>query len=116
MSPWVRPAAAVLALSLLAACTSLRTQDNWRQSVHAGDQVRVWKQPSGMIDLKVTAVLENAIEGTSDGSTQLHRIEAGDIRRVEKRQVDGVRIVKGVGIGLYAVFTALLAAFLVAFG
>lgn len=116
MSPWVWMAVAAATVALLTACTSMRTQDNWHQSVRAGDQVRVWKQPSGMIDLTVTAVSADAIEGTVGSSTELQRIEAGEIRRVEKRQVDGVKIVKGVGIGLYAVLTALFAAFLIVFG
>lgn len=116
MNPRTRLTAALTAGAVLSACTSLRVQDDWPRSVEAGDQVRIWKLPSGAVDMTVTAVSADAIEGVGVGSAEPDRIDAAEIRRVERRQVDGFKIVKGIGIGLFAALSTLLAAFLIAFG
>lgn len=105
-----------MALALLGACTSMRTQPDWPESVRVGDHVRVWKRSSGIVDMTVTAVTADALEGTVPGSTEFQRIPASEIRQVERRQVDGVKVAKGIGIGIWGIVTALFVAFLVIMG
>lgn len=75
--------AALIAVSLLVSCTSLKPVESAdiHRSLSAGDSVRVVTKKGQQIEFEVVAVTAEAIVGKEQ------RIELADIRELQKREI-----------------------------
>lgn len=104
----------------LVGCTSLYTvvdrgvaQSNapvaLNQLIAAHDTVVVTTIDGKQLAFQVTAVSASMLEGVADHSTQLLHMEIDQIRRIERREIDGVKtvlLVVAISLGVYAVVQA----------
>jgi uncharacterized lipoprotein len=107
----------VLYVVSLAACTSLRTvtdrgaaqfhsQSTLNQIVFPNDAVVVITTDDKQFALRVTATSANALDGISDQSAAPLHFEISQIKRIERREIDGMKtalLVVAIALGVYVV-------------
>ena len=101
---------ALLSLSLVA-CSTLRTVPEWRQAsapgapassqaVRVGDEVRVKTASASPVDLTLTAVEADALAGNPKDKSPPVRIAFDQIVRVERMELDVLKVAGLVVVGL----------------
>ena len=110
---------ALLSLSLVA-CSTLRAVPEWRQAstpgappssqaVRVGDEVRVTTTAAaGPVDLTVTAVEADALAGNPKGKSPAVRIAFDQIVRVERMELDALKVGALVVVGLVVLLAVAL--------
>lgn len=108
-----------LCLTSLVACTTVRpvlesgaapmSAQQVRISVGPGDKLTITRIDGTVLQLTVSAVLPDAIEGSYAGASGVTRIQIDQIRRIERRQFDGSKSAL-LGLGIFLGLGLVLAA------
>lgn len=118
----------VVSLAALVACTSMQTiaerggtplsASQLGQVIARNDSLFVTEIDGKAVQMHLTAVLPNAIEGTVDSSGQVIRLELDQIRTIQRRGFDGTKttiLVVAIVGGVYLLIQAAGAATAVSF-
>ena len=108
------PARVTISLCLvsLVACTTVRpgveggaapvSAQQVQTSVKPGDSVALTQVDGSVLKMNVVSVIPDALEGSLAGSSAVTRVQIDQIRKIQRREVDGVKIA-ALGLGIVAI-------------